>query len=164
MPRRRPPRRKRRTPARGELQTLLDETIALFHWISYVAEQIYGDDARGASRRWVLRALHRRGPQTVPTLARGRAIRRQSLQPVVDGLVRDGLARLAPNPAHARSRLVEITRRGADLARRLDAVDARVLASVGRDVDDATLAAASATLRAVRRGFETGARWRFVVA
>ncbi len=143
---------------------MVDETIALFHWLAWVSDQIYGDDARGAAGRWVLRRLRRDGPSTVPRLARARAIRRQSLQPVVDSLARDGLVELRENPAHARSKLVALTRRGGDLTGEMDRIDARVLRAVSRGMRERALVEAAATLRDLRAGFESGVRWRMLVA
>lgn len=160
MARKRAPRRVPRPRERSPVQAVVDETIALFHWLAWVAEQLYGDEGRGAARRWTLRRLQRHGPQTVPELARARVIRRQSLQPVVDRLVDEGLVELVDNPRHARSRVVRITRRGEGLVATLDRVDERVLRSVGRGLDERDLAVTSATLAALRRAFETGARWR----
>ncbi|MGZ3454499.1 MAG: MarR family winged helix-turn-helix transcriptional regulator [Polyangiales bacterium] len=160
MARKRAPRRVPRPRERSPVQEVVDETIALFHWLAWVAEQLYGDEGRGAARRWTLRRLQRHGALTVPALARARAIRRQSLQPVVDALVADGLVELVENPAHARSRLVRITKQGEALVATLDRIDERVLRSVGRGLNERDLAITSATLRALRRGFETGTRWR----
>jgi DNA-binding MarR family transcriptional regulator len=142
---------------------VVDETIALQHWLAWVADQIYGEDARGAARRWTLRRLER-GAQTVPQLARVRAVRRQTLQPVVDALRADGLVELRPNPAHARSELVGLTRRGADLVARMDRVDERVLRAVSRDLTERDLATTASTLRALRQSFEMTTRWRAVTA
>ena len=133
---------------------MVDETIALFRWLAWASEHIYGEDARGATRRWILRSLQRRGAQSVPALARARAMRRQSVQPIVDALLADGLVELAENPAHKRSKLVVLTQEGAALVERMDRVDARVLGSVARDVAEQDLVAAAATLGALRRGFE----------
>ena len=142
------------------MQALVDETVALHQWLAWVSEQIYGEDARGAARRWTLRRLDRDGARTVPELARARVVRRQSLQPIVDGLVRDGLVDLRENPRHARSELVTLTRRGADLVARMDRVDERVLRAASRGVGERDLVEAAETLRALRAGFETGVRWR----
>lgn len=143
------------------MQAVVDETIALFHWLSWVSDQIYGDDARGAARRWTLRRLHRDGPSTVPELARARAIRRQSIQPVVDALVEDGLVFATPNPRHARSTRFAIADAGVKLVHRLDRIDDRVLRAVSRGIVERDLAISSETLRRLRAGFETGtARWR----
>ena len=162
MRKKRAPRRAPKARARGAVQTVVDETIALFHWLAWVSDQIYGDDARGAARRWTLRRLHRDGPCTVPELARARAIRRQSIQPVIDALARDGLVTPVANPRHARSVRFALTDAGVRLAARLDRVDDRVLRAVSRGVGERELTVAASTLRRLRAGFETGARWRVV--
>lgn len=154
MARTRTPRRVRRPRERGSVQAVVDETIALFRWLAWASEHIYGEDARGATRRWILRSLQRHGAQSVPALARGRAMRRQSVQPVIDALAADGLVELADNPAHKRSKLVALTREGDALATRMDRVDARVLGAVARGITEHDLVAAAATLGALRRGFE----------
>ena len=158
--RKRAPRRASKGRPRDAVQAVVDETIALFHWLSWVSDQIYGDDARGAARRWTLRRLRRDGPSTVPALARARAIRRQSIQPVIDALEQDGLVVATPNPRHARSARFALTDAGARLVERLDRVDDRVLRAVSRGIGERDLAVAASTLQRLRGGFETGARWR----
>lgn len=153
----RAPRRLRKRHEPRGLRAIVDETIALFHRLRWVAEQIYGEEGRSTARRGILRGLARFGPQTVPRLARARAVTRQHVQHVVDALVKGGLAELAPNPEHARSRLVRITARGAELVREMDEMDAKVLASLEVDVHDRERAATVKTLRAVREAFERGA-------
>lgn len=142
------------------MQSVVDETIGLYQWLAWVAEQLYGEDARGASRRWTLRRVMRDGPLTVPALARVRAVRRQSLQPLVETLVRDGLVKLVDNPAHARSPLVRITTRGALLVERLDRIDRAVLRSVSRDIPEEDLRTTARTLGTLRAAFATKMRWR----
>lgn len=159
-----PAPRRRRTPRkRPAVQQVVDETIALFRWLSWVSDQLYSDEARGVARRWVLRRLDRDGPQTVPQLARARRLRRQSMQPIVDALVADGLVRTKNNPAHARSRLAELTARGKRLVASLDATDGRVLRAVGRDIPPADLECTARTLRQLREAFELEPRWRRVL-
>lgn len=159
----RAPRRFRRSGGRHDVQAVVDEAIALFHWLEWVADQIYADEARGVARRWTLRRLHRYGPLTVPQLARARSMKRQSVQPVVDGLVAERLVEMLPNPAHARSKLAALTRRGIDVVERMDEIDARVLRAVGRGLPREDLATTAATLRALRAGFEAETRWRTVL-
>ncbi len=156
----RPPRKLRKRHVGGELRAVVDETIALFHRVRWVAEQIYGEEGRSTARRGILRGLARYGPRTVPQLARSRSVTRQHTQSVVDELAAAGLVTLVDNPAHARSRLVRITPRGAALVARLDAVDARVLAAIGHGLTTPALAVTVRTLRAVREAFEDEARWR----
>jgi DNA-binding MarR family transcriptional regulator len=159
----RPPRKLRKRHVRGELRAVVDETIALFHRVRYVAEQIYGTEGRSTTRRGLLRGLVRYGPRTVPQLARARSVTRQHTQQVVDRLVADGLAELVPNPVHARSHLVRATRRGATLVERMDETDARVLVAIGGELALRDLATTARTLRTVRECFEDEARWRAVI-
>lgn len=159
----RPPRKLRKRHRGGELRAVVDESIALFHRVRYVAEQIYGLDGRSTARRGILRGLVRYGPRTVPQLALARSVTRQHTQEVVDRLAADGLAELVANPAHARSRLVRATRRGVALVAHMDDVDARVLIAIGGDLSRAELAVTARTLRAVRECFEDEARWRRVI-
>jgi DNA-binding MarR family transcriptional regulator len=160
MPKKLAPRRGRPARPRDRVQEVVDETIALHHWLAYVADEIYGDDARGASRRWLIRRLDRGGPQTVPALAKLRAVRRQSLQPLVDALAAEGLAERRDNERHARSPLVALSRAGIALAARLDRVDAAVLRAVGRGLSERDLVTTATTLAKLRAGFELGMRWR----
>jgi DNA-binding MarR family transcriptional regulator len=157
------PRKLRKHHAQGDLRAVVDETIALFHRLRWVAEQIYGQEGKSAARRGILRGLVRFGPQTVATLARTRSITRQYVRDLVDGLVADGLVELIPNPAHARSRLARATPRGEHIVRRMDEIDVRVLTAVGGALPLRDLAVTVRTLRALREAFEIGARWRPLV-
>lgn len=158
--RKKPLRRHLRDVPRAEAQAVVDETIALFHWLEWVADQLYGYATLSAPRRWVLRRLHRYGAQTVPELARAKALRRQSMQPLVDALVDEGLVELVSNARHARSRRAQLTSRGTHIVDRMDRIDARTLASVSKGIATAQLAAAAATLRQLREGFAIETRWR----
>ena len=146
---RRAPRRRGSKRHRQRTQEVVDETIALFRWLAWVSEQLYGEDGRGVARRWVLRRLSRDGPQTVPQLARTRRMRRQSMQPIVDALVDDGLVAWSHNPAHKRSRLATVTASGKRLVARLDDIDARVLRAVSRDISEAEARSLHGALRSV---------------
>lgn len=154
------PRTLRKRHARGELRAVVDETIALFHRVRWVAEQIYGESGRSLPRRGILRGLARYGPRTVPQLARARSVTRQHTQEVVDGLVDDGLVELVTNPNHARSRLVRVTARGVALVDAMDEIDARVLVGIGGGLAQRDLAITARTLRAVREAFEDESLWR----
>ena len=156
----RPPRLLRSRRRAGELRAVVDETIALFHRVRWVAELIYGDEGRSTARRGVLRGLVRYGPQTVPMLARRRHVTRQHVQEVVDVLAAEKLVELVANPAHARSRLVRATARGEALVRRMDDIDAKVLAAAAGGIATRDVEITVSTLRAVREGFEDTARWR----
>jgi DNA-binding MarR family transcriptional regulator len=159
----RQPRTLRKRHARGELRAVIDETIALFHRVRWVSEQIYGEAGRSLPRRGILRGLVRYGPRTVPQLARARAVTRQHTQEVVDDLVADGLAELVVNPNHARSRLVRATSGGAALVHKMDEVDVRLMTAIGGGLATRDLAITARTLRAVREAFEDETTWRHAV-
>lgn len=156
----RPPRPLRKRSRAGELRAIVDETVALFHRLRWVAEQIYEEDGRSTARRGILRGVVRYGPQTVPTLARLRFVTRQHVQAVVDALAEDKLVELISNPRHARSRLVRATARGVALVKRMDEIDEAVLAAAAGDVATTDVTLAVRTLRAVREGFEATERWQ----
>lgn len=156
----RAPRKLRRSHHRDQLAAVVSETIALFHRLRWVAERIYGEEGRSAARRGVLRGLVRYGPQTVPMLARTRFVTRQYMQELVDKLVAGGLAERTDNPRHRRSPLLRATARGEALVRRMDEIDARVLAAAVGAVPSRDLEVTLRTLRAFRLGFEQRARWQ----
>jgi len=162
MPRRKPrPLRKRHV--RGELRAVVDETIALFHRLAWVAEQIYGDEGRSTARRGVLRGLVRYGPQTVPQLARARRVSRQHVQEVADALLHAGLVERFDNPRHLRSKLWRATKGGEAAVRRMDQIDDRVLFAASGQLARGDLSITVRTLKAMREGFELTPRWRRVL-
>jgi DNA-binding MarR family transcriptional regulator len=156
----RAPRKLRRRRAPSEVRAVVDETVALYHRLRWVADRMHGEEARSAARRGVLRGLVRYGPQTVPELARRRFFARQSMQEVVDALASAGLVERVTNPRHARSWLVRATARGEALAGRMDEVDERMLAAAVGPVPSRDLQITARTLGALRLGFEQDARWR----
>jgi DNA-binding MarR family transcriptional regulator len=158
MPRK--PRRLRRTQHRDRLMAVVSETIALYHRLRWVAEQIYGEEGRSAAVRGVLRGIVRYGAQTVPMLARTRFVTRQYMQELVDKLIASGLAERTTNPRHRRSPLVRATARGEALVQRMDAIDERVLVAAVGPVAGDDLDVTERTLRAFRHGFEQGGRWQ----
>jgi len=58
------------------------------------------------SARWLVLAAVEDGPAAVAVIARRLSHTRQSVQRVANALVREGLARNTPNPAHRRAKLV----------------------------------------------------------
>lgn len=150
------PRRLRKRHRAGEVRAVVDEAVALFWRVRYVADQIHTAGGRSETARGVLRGLVRYGARTVPQLALARSVSRQHTQEVVDDLRADGLVRRVANPAHARSWLVEPTAKGVAVVAALDASDDATIATISAalDVSRAELAAAIRVLRQVRDAFE----------
>ena len=151
------PRRLRKRHRDGEVRAVVDEAVALFWRVRYVADQIHTTGGRSETARGVLRGLVRYGARTVPQLAFARSVTRQHTQEVVDGLLADGLVRRVANPAHARSYLIEPTARGVAAVAALDAADERTMAAVAArmQVTGIELATAIRVLRELREGFES---------
>lgn len=70
-----------------------------------------------AGEHALLDALHAEGPRTVPQLARAMDLDRQPVQRWVNHAVELGLAVTAPNPAHRRSSLIQLTTEGTEAIR-----------------------------------------------
>jgi len=153
----RKPRRLRKRHHEGEVRAVVDEAVALFWRVRYVADQIHTTGGRSETARGVLRGLVRYGARTVPQLAFARSVTRQHTQEVVDGLLADGFVRRAPNPAHARSWLIAPTARGVAAVAALDAADARTMAAISGQLRSsrADVGAAVRVLREIREAFES---------
>jgi DNA-binding MarR family transcriptional regulator len=140
---------------------VVEETIALYHRIRWVSEQIYREEGRSTARRGILRGLVRYGAQSVPALARARSVSRQHVQEVVDALLEHDLVALEPNPAHKRSPLVRATHTGEALVREMDEIDAKVLSAVSGAASVRDMELTIRTLRTLRNAFEVqSSRWR----
>ncbi|WP_181708345.1 MarR family winged helix-turn-helix transcriptional regulator [Chthonobacter rhizosphaerae] len=104
------------------------------------------------SARWqVLGGIARDGTdKTVPQVARTMGLARQSVQRIVDDLVRDGLVALADNPHHKRARLVRLTPAGTRAFADAMAAWRPVADQLVAGFSDAETAAALALLRRMR--------------
>jgi DNA-binding MarR family transcriptional regulator len=68
-----------------------------------------------------MRSLALLGPLTVPQIARMRPTSRQRMQRLADELAEEGLVRFIDNPTHRRSKLVQLTRKGHERYRDMNA-------------------------------------------
>ncbi|MEV5598392.1 MarR family winged helix-turn-helix transcriptional regulator [Streptomyces sp. NPDC052496] len=87
-----------------------------------------------AGQHALLDALRTQGPRTVPELARALELDRQPVQRWVNHATELGLVEAAPNPAHRRSPLIQLTPHGSEVMSALQRSEAaglrRVLAGV----------------------------------
>ena len=98
--------------------------------------------------RAILLDLHRNGPRTVPQIAGGRTMTRQSVQASVDQLRALGLAVALDNPAHRRSPIIALSDEGRKKLGEILQGEGDALASLSDRLDGAGLAAAKETLTA----------------
>ncbi|MBM3532797.1 MAG: MarR family transcriptional regulator [Alphaproteobacteria bacterium] len=126
------------------------EVLQTFHRLRAVGAEEGAVTAGGGGSWGLMRSLAEGGPQTVPALARSRPVSRQHIQKLADELTAEGLVRFVDNPAHKRSKLVELTPAG---RARYKAVTARIgeLAdALGEGLDAKELAAAADTVARLR--------------
>lgn len=140
--------------AASAVQALFTETVALFHRLRMVTDQVHGQGELTAGRRGILFELDRFGPRTVPQMARARPVARQHIQSLVDKLIADGLVELDENPAHKRSSLVRLSGRGKTLVDVMNRREADFLARLPIEVARGHLEVATTTLRAMREVLE----------
>ncbi len=152
------------TPVTGafggsSLESLLGETISLFHRLRAVAEQVHREGEMTAGRLGVLRGLDLSGPQTVPQMARARPVSRQYIQTLVDHLVGEGHVEFTDNPGHKRSRLVRLTPQGKRFLVTAMRRRVKVFSRLKTGISEKDLRTAASVLRAVRALFESS-QWK----
>ena len=106
----------------GEVLTeLILQTFRVYGDLLAEGDQIAGEYGQSSSRWQVLGAIDA-SAETVPGIARTMGLTRQSVQRTVDLLEADGLIRYRDNPAHRRSRFVEMTTQGRKVYEAITAV------------------------------------------
>ena len=145
-----PERRPNSIRERGaSLGVLVRETVALFRELRGAAVEVHGEGWLSAGNRNVLAELNRRGPRTVPQMARARSVSRQHVQTHVNELVSLGAVELIENPEHKRSRLVRITEEGQRKLEEMNRREERVLAGLEVEAGADEIEAAAEVLKDV---------------
>jgi DNA-binding MarR family transcriptional regulator len=158
-----PPRRtggefigKRPDPGSGQaLAVLIGETVSLSRRLQAAVDELHGGEAPSGGRRALLRDLARLGPQTVPQLARSRSVTRQHVQALVNQLAKAGYVELAANPAHRRSRLVDLTQRGRELVSGMNRRESEAFSALRSAARGEELRRAADVLRSLRELLES---------
>jgi len=138
---------------------MIDETVLLFRRLRSVAEALHGEGTLSGGRRNVLRELKRSGPQTVPQMARSRAVTRQHVQALVNPLDEQGFVEFVDNPAHRRSRLVRLTHSGEGYLDRMQSREADLLSALNVGASTERVESAVEVMRLVR---EALAEWETI--
>ncbi|MFQ5859776.1 MAG: MarR family winged helix-turn-helix transcriptional regulator [Anaerolineae bacterium] len=157
-------RKARSTPATAAfggspLESVIGETVSLFHRLRVVVEQVHHQGEMTAGRLGVLRGLDLFGAQTVPQMARARPVSRQYIQTLVDELTREGHVEQTENPAHKRSRLVRLTPQGKRFVDAATRRQAKLFSRLKAGIPEKDLRTTASVLSALRTFFE-GNQWR----
>jgi DNA-binding MarR family transcriptional regulator len=147
------------SPSESPFDSMINETVSLFHRLRVVADQIHHRGEMTGALRSILRSLDKLGEQTVPQMARARAVSRQHVQALVNQLVVERLVEFIANPAHKRSPLARLTPLGKKTVAAMNHNEASLLSKADLDVTDKDLRQAAETLRTVRAYFESE-RWK----
>lgn len=86
-----------------------------------------------------MRSLALLGPLTVPQIAQMRPTSRQRMQRLADELAAEGLVEFIDNPKHRRSKLVQLTRKGAARYGELNAQLLAIATTMGAALDEADI-------------------------
>ena len=134
---------------------LMTATALLYFRMRVAAQQLLGQGELSAGRRSVLRDLATTGPQSVPQLARTRAVSRQHVQKLVNGLEREGLVERTRNPAHKRSPLFRPSFAGTELVETLRQREARLIPRLTAEIPTSDLRTTTRVLRRLKAAFES---------
>jgi DNA-binding MarR family transcriptional regulator len=86
-----------------------------------------------------LRSLALLGPLTVPQIAQLRPTSRQRMQRLADELAAEGLVKFVDNPKHRRSKLVQLTPKGAARYRELNVRFLAIASTMGAGLSEAKI-------------------------
>lgn len=145
-------------PAPGrtrDVLSLINEIPRAFFRLSAIAEDLFADLGLGPPERGTLRDLFVEGESAAPDLARRKAVSRQAVQRVLDGLVAKGLVRPEINPRHKRSKHYVLTKAGIETCVEIQRREMEKIASLmtgAVEADFAKAAAAVAALNALLAG------------
>jgi DNA-binding MarR family transcriptional regulator len=134
----------------GRLEALLAEVTALANQLRKHRTLAPGGEDSPSGGWVILQTLGDCGPQTVPDIARARALSRQNVQILVNRLEQEGCVEVIPNPAHKRSGLVQLTDRGRRLLAGVLEREAASMESLLAHIPHARLAPAAELLRQLR--------------
>jgi DNA-binding MarR family transcriptional regulator len=144
------------------MDAVLGETVALFHRLKDVSQQVYGQGELSSGQWGVLRDLSQAGSQTVPQMARSRPVSRQYIQAIVDALIAQGLVELGENPAHKRSSLIQLTTKGRSALEGMNRRAGMVFRLLSVRISEADLQRTASTLEAIR-GLFVGEEWEHIL-
>jgi DNA-binding MarR family transcriptional regulator len=94
-----------------------------------------------------MRSLALDGPLTVPQIAEMRPTSRQRMQRLADELASEGLVEFIDNPKHRRSKLVQLTRKGAARHREMGARLLAMASTIGGELNESEIRRTTAVIR-----------------
>jgi DNA-binding MarR family transcriptional regulator len=126
---------------------LILEVAQFFFRIRAVGQRSGLITAWGGGAFGFMRSLALLGPLTVPQIAAMRPTSRQRMQRLADELADEGLVEFIDNPAHQRSKLVRLTRKGEARYREFSARFLAIAATIGAGLSEADVRRTTGVVR-----------------
>ena len=142
--------RARRTQAGAALFDVIVETLETFFRLRAAGMRHGTVTPRGGGLWGLLRILKLEGPRTVPQIARARSVARQHVQKLANEMAAEGLIEFIDNPAHRRSKLMRLTRKGDAAFEELTARIVETAETLAHGMDLRELRTAAGVLRRLR--------------
>jgi DNA-binding MarR family transcriptional regulator len=129
-----------------DLYQLIRHIRSCFHQLKALGDKLHGDLGITVAMRAVMESLSDDGEQTVPQMARLKAVSRQHIQVNVDALVNARLVTSRDNPGHKRSPIIVLTPKGRTAFAGMRRREAGVLDHMAKGFTSKELRKASDTL------------------
>jgi DNA-binding MarR family transcriptional regulator len=137
------------------LSDLIVEVFRLNGRLLEAGDSLVADIALTSARWQVIGAIVLSPvPLPVAHIARNMGLSRQSVQQLANDMEKDGLVRFAPNPHHARAKLVLLTERGTSAYRKAMARQAPWVRALGTSIEAKSVDAARGLLKKLRMRLE----------
>ncbi len=101
------------------------------------------------SARWQVMGALEMGPATASQIARNMGLKRQSVQRLVDILVKEDILVFEDNPSHRTAKLVRLTELGKDKYEQISKVQTKWVNGLSKGLDAASTIAATQILKEV---------------
>src|SRR5215217_6591280 len=136
--------------SKGEaLAELMLEVAQCFFRIRVLGQKAGLITSWGGGAFGFMRSLALLGPLTVPRIAQMRPTSRQRMQRLADELASEGLVTFVENPKHRRSKLVQLTSKGAAHYRELNSRFLELASAIGIALSEADIRRATEIVRAL---------------
>ncbi|MCB1303979.1 MAG: MarR family transcriptional regulator [Leptospiraceae bacterium] len=132
---------------------LAQEVYRLYYAFKAAEKRAYKDGLNDSMRE-LLFLLMEKGHHTVPALARIRGVSRQRMQSVADGMIQLGFLEKAPNPAHRKSAILQLTKKGRGAAGRSLRTERRFFQNMMPWISERKLVSARSLLAELRETLE----------
>ncbi len=133
-----------------DLYQLIRHIRSCFHQLKALGDEFHRKLGITTAMRAVMESLAEDGEQTVPQMARLKAVSRQHIQVNVDALAKARLVRFSDNPGHKRSPIVALTPIGRTTFTGMRRREGGVLVHVAKGFTTDELHKASNTLRKLK--------------